>query len=138
MLAALRRQGLAVTPGAVDRGMRTLGLQGIRRGRAHRTTIPAKDGHRAGDLLSRDFTVPAPNRVWVTDFTCCRTWTGFTYVSFIVDVFSQRIVAWHASTSKHTDLVMIPLRMALWARDRDGYPITGSDGLIHHSDAGSQ
>lgn len=76
-----------------------------------RTTIPAKDGKHAGDLFDRDFTAPAPNRVWVTDFTYVRTWSPvWVYVAFIVDVFSQRIVARHASTSKATDLVMTPSR----------------------------
>ena len=65
----------------------------------------------------------APNRVWVTDFTYVRTWAGFVYVAFILDVCSRRVVAWHASMSKQTDLVMIPLRMALWQRDRDGHPV---------------
>ena len=64
-------------------------------------------GIRAGDLLNRDFTAPAPNRVWVTDFTYVRTWSpSWVYVAFIVDVYSQRILAWHASTSKATDLVL--------------------------------
>ena len=80
---------------------------------------------RAGDLLDRDFTAAAPNRTWVTDFTYVRTWAGFTYVAFIVDVYAQRIVAWHAATTKQTDLVMIPLRMALWQRDREGQPTDG-------------
>lgn len=138
MTAHLRRQGLVpATPGAVDRGMRLLGLVGVRRDKGVRTTIPAKDGIRAGDLLNRDFTAPAPNCVWVTDFTYVRTWAGWTYVTFIIDVFSQRIVAWHAATSKETDLVMIPLRMALWQRDREGHPPAPGQ-LIHHSDAGSQ
>ena len=66
-----------------------------------------------------------------------RTWAGFVYVAFIVDVFAQRIVAWHAATTKHTDLVMTPLRIAIWARDRDGHPV-GRGELVHHSDAGSQ
>ena len=78
--------------------MRTLGLSGVRRDKGVRTTIPAKDGNRAGDLLDRDFTAQAPNLVWVTDFTYVRTWAGLVYVAFIVDVFSQRIVAWHAAT----------------------------------------
>ncbi len=56
---------------------------------------------------------------------------------FIIDVFSRRIVAWHASTSKTVDLVTIPLRMALWQRKREGYPVKAAE-LIHHSDAGSQ
>jgi len=88
-------------------------------------------------LLDRDFTAAAPNRTWVTDFTYVRTWAGFTYVAFIVDVYAQRITAWHAATTKHTDLVMIPLRMALWQRGREGHPRIAGE-LIHHSDAGSQ
>lgn len=116
--------------------MHTLGLAGVRRDKGVRTTIPAKDGKRAGDLLDRDFTA-APNRTWVTDFTYVRTWAGFVYVAFIVDVFAQRIVAWHVATTKQTDLVMVPLRMALWHRDREGRPTVAGE-LIHHSDAGSQ
>src|SRR5829696_1905487 len=113
------------------------GVQGVRRGKKVRTTLPAKDGRRAGDLLDRDFTAPAPNRVWIADFTYVRTWLGFAYVAFIVDVFAQRIIAWHAATSKVTDLVMIPLRMALWQRAYEGHPAQLGQ-LIHHSDAGSQ
>lgn len=138
MTAYLRRTTMRhVSPGAVDRAMTILGLSGVRRDKGVRTTIPAKDGKRAGDLPDRDFTAPAPNRVWVTDFTYCRTWVGFVYVAFIVDVFAERIVAWHAATSKTVDLVMTPLRMALWQRDRDGHPFMPGK-LIHHSDAGSQ
>src|SRR5450830_570795 len=138
MTAYLRRTLVpAASAGAVDRAMRDLGLAGVRRDKGTRTTIPARDGIRAGDLLNRDFTAPAPNRVWVTDFTYVRTWAGFTYVAFVVDVFAQKVVAWHAATSKATYLVMIPLRMALWARDREGHrPVPGQ--LICHSDAGSQ
>ena len=138
MTALLRRTTMPeVSPGAVDRAMRTLGLVGVRRDKGVRTTIPAKDGVRAGDLLNRNFHATAPNQVWVTDFTYCRTWVGFVYVAFIVDVFAQMIVAWHASTSKQTELVMVPLRMAQWERHREGHPTIGGE-LIHHSDAGSQ
>ena len=137
MTALVRRTMPGVSPGSVDRGMRLLGLSGVRRSKGIRTTIQAKNGKRAGDLLNRDFTAAAPNRVWVTDFTYVRCWAGWVYVAFILDVFSQRIVAWHASISKETELVMIPLRMALWQRDRDGHPISTGQ-LIHHSDAGSQ
>lgn len=138
MTASLRRTAMPeASAGSVDRAMRILGLVGVRRDKGTRTTIPAKDGTRAGDLLDRDFTAAAPNRTWVTDFTYVRTWAGFTYVAFIVDVYAQRIVAWHAATNKQTDLVMIPLRMALWQRVREGHP-TEPGELIHHSDAGSQ
>ena len=138
MTALIRRTALPdASAGAVDRAMRTLGLQGIRRSKKVRTTIPDAGGSRAPDLLNRNFCADAPNRVWVTDFTYVRSWAGFVYVAFIVDVFAQRIVAWHASTSKATDLVMTPLRMAVWQRDHEGHPTTAG-ALIHHSDAGSQ
>lgn len=138
MIAYVRRTVLPdASAGAVDRAMRTLGLQGVRRAKGIRTTIPAANGNRAGDLLDRNFTADAPDRVWVTDFTYVRTWAGFVYVAFIVDVFAQRIVAWHAATSKATDLVMLPLRMALWQRAHEGHP-TVPGQLICHSDAGSQ
>lgn len=137
MTALVRRTVLPeASAGAVGRAMHTLGLAGVRRDKGVRTTIPAKDGKRAGDLLDRDFTA-APNRTWVTDFTYVRTWAEFVYVAFIVDVFAQRIVAWPVATTKQTDLVMVPLRMALWHRDREGHPTVAGE-LIHHSDAGSQ
>lgn len=138
MTALIRRTTLpAASRGAVDRAMRTLGLSGIRRDKGTRTTVPAKDGIRAGDLLYRDFTAPRPDHTWMMDFTYCRTWAGWVYVAFIVDVYSQRIVAWHAQTTKHVELVMIPLRMALWERGRQDHPIQ-PDQLRAHSDAGSQ
>jgi putative transposase len=138
MTALIRRTTIpGASRGGVDRAMRSLGLVGIRRDKGIRTTIPAKDGIRAGDLLNRDFTAPRPDHTWVMDFTYCRTWAGWVYVAFIVDVFSHRIIAWHAQTTKHTELVMIPLRMSLWERDRQGHPIRPRQ-LRAHSDAGSQ
>lgn len=138
MTALIRRTTIPdASRGAVDRAMRALGLSGIRRDKGVRTTIPAKDGVRAGDLLNRDFTAPRPDHTWVMDFTYCRTWAGWVYVAFIVDVYSQRIVAWHAQTTKHVELVMIPLRMALWERGRQGHPVQ-PEQLRAHSDAGSQ
>ncbi|GAA4825456.1 IS3 family transposase [Tomitella cavernea] len=138
MTALIRRTTIPdASRGAVDRAMRMLGLTGVTRAKAIRTTIPAKDGIRAGDLLNRDFTAPRPDHTWVMDFTYVRSWAGWVYVAFILDVFSQRIVAWHVQTTKHVDLVMIPLRMALWERGRQGRPVE-PDQLRAHSDAGSQ
>ncbi len=88
MTALIKRRIPQASPGSVDRAMKALGLNGIRRAKGVRTTIPAKDGRRAGDLLDRDFTAAAPNRTWVMDFTYVRTRSGFTYVSFIVDVYA--------------------------------------------------
>lgn len=137
MLVHLRRQGHVVSHSQLARCLNVLGHKGVRRVKAVRTTVASPSGVRAQDLLGRDFTAAAPDTVWVTDFTYVRTWAGFVYVAFILDVFSRRIVAWHAATSKHTDLVMTPLRMALWQREREGHPVQAGT-LIHHSDAGSQ
>ena len=133
---ALRARGHDVPRCTVVRLMRQEGMRGVLRAKKVRTTVPGKDGTRAGDLVNRDFHAPAPNHTWVADFTYVRTWAGFVYVAFVVDVFSQMIVGWHAATSKHVDLVLTCLRMATWRRDHDGHPVAA--GLIHHSDAGSQ
>nr|WP_147106086.1 hypothetical protein [Nesterenkonia populi] len=92
MTALTRRSIPGASRGGVDRAMRSLGPVGVRRGKGIRTTIPAKDGVRAEDLLNRDFTAEAPNRVWVADFTYVRTWAGWSYVAFIVDVYAQQII----------------------------------------------
>lgn len=137
MTAWLTRNGFPdVSKHTVDRLMRDEGMAGVIRGRAVRTTIPAKDGKRAGDLLNRDFTAPFPNHCWVTDFTYCATWSGFVYVAFAIDLYSRAIVGWEVSTVKDTAFVEACLRMALWRRDHSGRPVAA--GLIHHSDAGSQ
>jgi len=94
--------------------MKVLGLNGIRRAKGVRTTIPAKDGKRAGDLVDRDYTACAPNRTWVMDFNYLRTWAGCVHESLIVDVFARRIIAWNAATSKDVHLVMTAPRMATW------------------------
>ena len=136
MTALLRRQGLEVSARRVDRLMRRLGINGLVRGKGVRTTVPDRNAARAPDLLDRDFTAPAPNRRWVADFTYVRTWAGFAYVSFVIDCYARTIVGWHAATTKTTPLVTTALRMGLWRRDRAGHTV--QDGLVHHSDAGSQ
>ncbi len=137
MTAHLRRSGLEVSHHTVDRLMRDLGLNGVRRGKKNRTTIPSPDAQRPADLLERDFTATAPNTCWVADFTYVRTWAGFVYVAFIVDVFAQRIIAWHVASTKTTDLVSTCLRMATWQRAHEGHPVLPGQ-LVHHHDAGSQ
>jgi putative transposase len=131
----LNRQGIATARCTVERLMRDLGLQGARRGRKIRTTMPGTGGQRAPDLLGRDFTAPAPNRRWVADFTYVAAWCGIVYVAFVVDIYSRAVVGWSAATHKRAKLVLDALEMALWRRDRDGRP--AGPGLVHHSDAGS-
>ncbi len=75
--------------------------------------------------MDRQFTATAPNRLWVADLTYVRTWSGFTYVAFITDVFSRRIVGWQASRSLRTDLALYALEQAVWERTRTGTDLDG-------------
>lgn len=134
--AALNREGIRVARCTVERLMRDMGLQGAVRGKPKRTTIAADDpGSRPADLVDRQFSAAAPNRLWVADLTYVRTWSGFVYAAFITDVFSRRIVGWQASRSLRTDLALHALEQAIWERNRHGADL---DGLIHHSDRGVQ
>ena len=130
--AQLNREGIPIGRDRCERLMKQAGLAGMVRGRKIRTTYPDTKAPRAPDLVDRDWNVAAPNRVWVSDFTYVPTWSGMVYVAFIIDVFSRRIVGWRVSTSMRTDLVLDALEHAIWARDER------LDGLICHSDAGSQ
>lgn len=132
----LRREGIQVGRGRVERLMRRLGLAGAVRGKTVRTTVPDPGGVRAADLVKRQFAAGAPNRLWVADFTYVATWAGTVYVAFAIDVFSRTIVGWRASGSKETDLVLDAIDMGL--QHRNYRPTNGEDTLVHHSDAGSQ
>jgi len=136
MWKVLHRGGHLVGRCRVERLMRTAGLVGAVRGRVKRTTVPAKDGVRAGDLVNRAFTATAPNQLWVADFTYVATWVGFVYVAFVIDVHSRMIVGWKADRTMRADLVTDTLDMAAWNRGRAGN--VDLTGLIHHNDAGSQ
>jgi transposase InsO family protein len=129
----LGREGTAVARCTVERLMRLRGLQGARRGKAVRTTVPDAKAVCPRDRVNRQFKADRPNRLWVADFTYVSTWQGFVYVAFVIDVFARRIVGWRVSTSMHTDFVLDALEQALYARraERDG-------ALVHHSDRGSQ
>jgi putative transposase len=117
----------------VERLMRDLGLAGAVRGKVKRTTVPVEAAARPGDLVDRNFTAPAPNRLWVADLTYVATWSGFVYIAFVMDVYSRRIVGWQASTSLRTDLALDALEQGLWTRARNARDVTG---LVHHSDRG--
>jgi putative transposase len=132
----LNREGIAVGRCRVERLMRELGLVGAVRGKKVRTTVPDPDAARAPDLVKRQFTAGAPNRLWVADFTYVSTWAGTVYTAFTIDVFSRKIVGWKTSTSKETGLVLDTIEMGLHIRDYRGGD--GENKLIHHSDAGSQ
>jgi putative transposase len=132
----LQAEGVRVARCTVERLMRGAGLAGVLRGKRRRTTIPGEHAERPVDLVERDFTATAPNRLWVADFTYVATWSGVVYVAFLVDAFSRRIVGWKADTTMKTSLVLDTLEMALWTRGRAGLPVGA--GLVHHHDNGSQ
>ena len=138
MWHALNRQGHRIGRDRVGRLMRQAGLAGAVRGR-HRTVTTHRDREapRHPDRVNRGWDITVPNTVWVADFTYVWTYAGFCYVSFITDVASRMILGWKASMSKEASLVTDALAQALFARRRGKVRFT-SNGLIHHSDAGSQ
>jgi putative transposase len=134
MWKALRRLGERAPRCRVQRLMRAHGIQGAkRRGKPWRTTKPDPAARRPRDLVERDFTALAPNRLWVGDFTYLRCWEGVLYFSFVIDVFSRLSVGWQLAAHMRTTLVLDALRMALGLRE------PGADfQLVAHTDAGSQ
>ena len=132
----LKRQGEDVARCTVTRLMKTMGLQGIIRGKHMRTTISDKTAASPLDLVKRQFMAAKPNALWVSDFTYARTWQGFAYVAFVIDTFARRIVGWKVSRNAHAGFVLDALEQALHAR-RPRNNAEGS-GLVHHSDRGSQ
>jgi putative transposase len=133
--AQLHRQDIQVARCTVERLMRVEGLRGISRAKGPRTTKPAPETGRPADLVERRFSAEAPNRLWVADITYVRTFAGWVYAAFVLDVFSRRIVGWQVSTSLYTELALDALEMGIWSRRKDGADLTG---LVHHSDRGIQ
>jgi len=127
----LNREGIRVARCTVRRLMRQMGLRGVVRGKAFKTTIPDTSATRPADLVERRFSANRPNQLWVADFTYVATWRGFVFVAFVIDVFARMIVGWRVSASLKTELVLDALEQALHDR-------ADVNGLIHHSDRGCQ
>jgi len=126
----LNDEDIVVARCTVRRLMKEMGLQGVRRGKKPKTTIPSSRPCPQ-DLVQRNFKAPAPNRLWVADITYVSTLSGFVYVAYVTDAFSRRIVGWNVSSTLHTNLALNALNQALSERQTD-------DRLIHHSDRGAQ
>ena len=133
--AQLRREGVSVARCTIERLMRSAGLRGVSRAKGPRTTIPGNGPETRPDLVERDFTATAPNQLWVADITYCRTFAGWVYAAFVIDVFSRRVVGWQLSRSLRTDLALDALEMGIWTREYAGHDVSG---LTHHSDKGVQ
>jgi putative transposase len=134
MWKALRRAGERVSRCRVQRLMRSHGIQGAkRRGKPWRTTRPDPRAGRRPDLVERNFSVEAPNLLWVADLSYLRCWEGLVFFAFVLDAFSRKVVGWQLASHMRTTLVLDALRMALGTRG------PGADvALVHHSDLGSQ
>ncbi|WP_404713656.1 IS3 family transposase [Sphingomonas sp. MMS24-J13] len=128
-----RREGVSVARCTVERLMREMSLAGVIRGKPVRTTISDKAAPCPLDRVNRQFHAPAPNRLWVSDFTYVATWSGFVYVAFVIDVYARYIVGWRVSRTAHASFVLDALEQAL----HDRRPVHRG-GLVHHSDRGSQ
>ena len=129
----LGRDGIVVARCTVARLMRSMGLQGVVRGKPIRTTISDSARPCPLDRVNRQFAAPRPNALWVSDFTYVATWIGFVYVAFVIDAYARRIVGWRVSRTAHAGFVLDALEQALHERR----PVQSS-GLVHHSDRGSQ
>ncbi|MCE1181751.1 MAG: IS3 family transposase [Rhodocyclales bacterium] len=128
----MNREGIRVARCTVERLMKHLGLQGARRGKKVRTTVPNASAPCPLDRVNRVFKAERPNQPWVSDFTYVSTWQGWLYVAFVIDVYARRIVGWRVSRTMQTDFVLDALEQALYERQ------PAPDALIHHSDRSSQ
>ena len=127
------REGFGVARCTVERLMSDLGLHGVIRGKPVRTTVQDKAAPCPLDHVNRVFHAPAPNRLWLSDFTYVSTWSGVVYVAFVIDAYARRIVGWRVSRTAHAGFVLDALEQAL----HEGRPAR-KVGLVHHSDRGSQ
>jgi putative transposase len=130
----LRALGVRCARKRVARLIREAGLFGCGgRRRKARTSLRSRTERTppAPDLVKRNFTPEAPDRLWVADITYVRTWEGWLYLSFVLDTYSRRVVGWSMTNRLRTELVLDAVNMAIYNR-------RPQPGLIHHSDRGSQ
>jgi hypothetical protein len=127
---ALKKQGFHVSRKRVVRLMQHEGIAGKRRRRWTRTTESQPGVVAAPNILNREFSPPAPNKVWAGDVTFLRTPFGFVYLAVVIDLFSRFVVGWAVSAVNDRNLVLAALNAALRRR-------CPGRGLLHHSDQGS-
>ena len=101
----LCREGVSAARCTVARLMRQMGLQGVVRGKAAKTTISDRGALCPADRVNRQFQAPRPNALWLSDFTYVATWQGFVYVAFVIDAYARRIVGWRVSRTAHAGFV---------------------------------
>lgn len=127
----LNREGIKVARCTTERLMKLQGIQGARRGKAFKNYVDENLADRPRDLVNREFIADRPNQLWVADITYIRTWAGWVFTAFVIDVFNCSIVGWKTSTSIKTGLALDALEQAIHDREIQ-------EPLIHHSDRGVQ
>jgi putative transposase len=128
--AELHRQGHQVARCTVQRLMRAAGLRGLSRTKGPRTTVPGVGPDTRPDLVDRAFTATGPDQLWVADITYCRTFSGWVYAAFVIDVYSRRVVGWQLFRSLRTDLALDALEMGIWTRRQAGRDVTWADSSL--------
>lgn len=123
--------GIKVSRKRVERLMVDARISGLIKKRRGKTTVRVPGVRVASDLLLRDFTATAPDQVWAADITYLKTWEGWIYLAAVQDLYSRRIVGWSMADHMRAELVTDALKMAVHRRQP-------AQGLIHHSDQGSQ
>jgi putative transposase len=127
----LKKQGEKCSRKRVARLMREEGIQAKMRRRWKKTTVAKESQEPSPNHLKQNFTVEAPNKVWVSDITYIGTQEGWLYLAIVMDLFSRKIVGLSMGERLQTDLVSNALKQAIFRRGT-------KEGLIHHSDRGSQ
>lgn len=132
ILAALKRKNTHISKDRCSRLMHELGIQGVskRQGKPKNKGASAETS-AASDLVCRDFSADKPDKLWFADITYVKTYQSWLYVAVVFDVFSRMIVGWSMDSSMQASLVDDALLMAVMRR-------RPKEGLIHHSDHGSQ
>jgi len=128
--AELQEGGERVSRKRVARLLKEVGLQGVSRRKAIRTTVRSENARPAPDLVERDFAAPGPDRLWVADITYIATWEGFLYLAVVLDAWSRKVVGWAMAAHLRTELVLDALNMTLGQRQ--------PKDVVHHSDQGTQ
>ena len=129
--ATLIDQGAPISRKRVARLMRRARIRGVSRRRGFVVTTERDHRQRpAPDLVRRRFAADRPNQLWVADMTYIQTWTGFLSLAMVLDVWSRKVVGWAMGEEMTAALVLAALDMAIAQRK--------PDGVIHHSDQGSQ
>ena len=130
-LRALRNDGERIGLHRVERLRRVEKLEACYK-RRYRTTTQSEHAYPvAENILAREFTPAAPNRVWAGDITYVATAEGWLYLAVVLDLYSRRVIGWSMGSRLHSTLVQEALGMALKQRRHAGM-------VLHHSDRGVQ